>query len=99
MNPCGINADVKGTGLASVSLPTCSVANQDIDTGGRARCFASYIRIHALEATGGRTYSQMGQYLTARQGDQRQGPGRQGPEDRPAACRTAPATSGSRPPR
>jgi hypothetical protein len=41
------------------------VANQPIDNGNRAKCFASYMRIHALEATGGRTYAQMGQYLTA----------------------------------
>ena len=33
--------------------------------GASAKCFASYMRIHALEATGGRTFSQMGQYLTA----------------------------------
>ena len=65
MNPKAINAEAKAAGLKDVALPTCSVANQAIDSGGRARCFASYIRIHALEATGGRTYSQMGQFLTA----------------------------------
>ncbi len=65
MNPNAIKAEAKAAGLKGVELPTCSVAKQDINTGGRARCFASYIRIHALEATGGRTYSQMGQYLTA----------------------------------
>jgi hypothetical protein len=65
MNPTAIAADAKAAGLKGVALPTCSVANQPIDTGGKAKCFASYIRIHALEATGGRTYSQMGQYLTA----------------------------------
>ena len=65
MNPKAITADAKAAGLKGVELPTCSVANQAIDTGGEAKCFASYIRVHALEATGGRTYSQMGQYLTA----------------------------------
>jgi hypothetical protein len=65
MNPKAIATEAKAAGLKDVALPTCSVAKQDINTGGRARCFASYIRIHALEATGGRTYSQMGQYLTA----------------------------------
>jgi hypothetical protein len=65
MNPKAITAEAQAAGLKGVSLPTCSVADQAIDTGGRAKCFASYIRIHALEATGGRTYSQMGQYLTA----------------------------------
>jgi hypothetical protein len=65
MNPTAIAADAKAAGLKGVALPTCSVADQPIETGGKAKCFASYIRIHALEATGGRTYSQMGQYLTA----------------------------------
>jgi len=65
MTPNAVAAEAKEAGLKGVALPTCSVANQAIDTGGQARCFASYIRIHALEATGGRTYSQMGQYLTA----------------------------------
>jgi hypothetical protein len=66
MTPAGIAAAVKGTKVASVSLPTCSVANQPIDSGSRAKCFASYMRIHALEGTEGRTYSQMGQYVTAK---------------------------------
>ena len=65
MTPAGIAAAVKGTKVASVALPTCSVAGKSIDNGTDAKCFASYMRIHALEATGGRTYSQMGQYLTA----------------------------------
>ena len=65
MTPAGIAAAVKGTKVANIALPTCSVAGLPIDTGSRAKCFASYMRIHALEATDGRTYSQMGQYLTA----------------------------------
>jgi hypothetical protein len=46
------------------TLPICNVAGKLVSTGDRARCFASYMRIHALEATGGKTYSQMGRYLT-----------------------------------
>ena len=65
MTPAGIAAAVKGTKVADVALPTCSVAGLAVDTGSRAKCFASYMRIHALEATDGRTYSQMGQYLAA----------------------------------
>lgn len=64
MTPVGIAAAVKGTNVAIVKLPTCSVAGKKIDSGSRAKCFAEYMRIHALEATGGRTYSQMGQFLT-----------------------------------
>jgi hypothetical protein len=65
MTPAAIAAEAKTAGLKDVALPTCSVADQPINTGARAKCFASYIRVHALEATGGRTYSQMGQFLTA----------------------------------
>jgi uncharacterized membrane protein YidH (DUF202 family) len=45
-------------------LPTCDVAGKPIDSGSRAKCFASYMRIHTFEATGGKTYSQIGRYLT-----------------------------------
>jgi hypothetical protein len=63
MTPTAIAAAVKESGLKNVALPTCSVANKAIDTGGRARCFASYMRIHALEASGGQVYSQMPQFI------------------------------------
>jgi hypothetical protein len=65
MTPTGIAAAVKGTELATISLPTCSVAGKPVNNGASARCFADYMRIHTLEATGGRTYSEMGQFLTA----------------------------------
>jgi hypothetical protein len=64
MNPTAIAAATKEAGLKNVALPTCAVDGQAINTGARAKCFASYMRIHALEATGGRTFSQMGQFLT-----------------------------------
>ena len=38
---------------------------EPIDTGAEAKEFAKIIRTHALEATGGRTYAEMGRYLTA----------------------------------
>jgi hypothetical protein len=63
MTPDAIAKEAKDAGLpASVKLPTCDVADQAIDTGSEARCFASYMRIHALEATGGLTYAQMGRF-------------------------------------
>jgi hypothetical protein len=37
---------------------------EPIDTGAEAKEFAKIIRTHALEATGGRTYAQMGRFLT-----------------------------------
>ncbi len=65
MTPALIAAAVKESKLDGVTIPTCSVANKAVKDGASAKCFASYMRIHALEATGGRTFSQMGQYLTA----------------------------------
>ena len=63
MTPSAIKTEAQQAGLTNVSLPTCSVANQTVDTGSEAKCFASYMRIHTLEASGGQTYSQMGRFL------------------------------------
>jgi hypothetical protein len=66
MTPDAIAAEAKEAGLpASIKLPTCSVADQAIDTGAEAKCFAQYMRIHALESTGGLTYAQMGRFQSA----------------------------------
>jgi hypothetical protein len=65
MTPSGITAEAKAAGLKNVSIPSCSVANKAITSGTDARCFAQYMRIHALEATGGLTYAQMPRYATA----------------------------------
>jgi hypothetical protein len=63
MTPAAIAAEAKEAGLAAdISLPTVSVAGKPINNGDRARAFASYMRIHALEATGGLTYAQMGRW-------------------------------------
>ena len=64
MTPSLIKAEAKEAGLdvATLSLPTVSVAGKAIDNGTKARAFASYMRIHALEASGGLTYSQMGRF-------------------------------------
>jgi hypothetical protein len=40
-----------------------SVANKKVVTGAQAQDFAKGMRKHTLEATGGQTYSQMGQFL------------------------------------
>jgi hypothetical protein len=76
MNPADIEAAAKEAGLpltqaeadakglpAAISLPTCDVAGEPIDNGSEARCFAQYMRIHALEGTGGLTYAQMGRFV------------------------------------
>ena len=65
MSPSAIEAEAKEAGLTGVELPSCDVANEPIDTGTEAKCFAEYMRIHALEASGGLTYAEMGRYATA----------------------------------
>jgi hypothetical protein len=63
MTPALIAKEAKDAGLTNVAnLPTVAVAGMAIDTGPRARAFASYMRIHALEASGGFTYAQMGRF-------------------------------------
>src|SRR5580765_5426685 len=62
MTPTGIKAAAQKAGLQNISFPTCSVADKTVTNGETARCFAQYMQIHALEATGGFVYSQMGQY-------------------------------------
>lgn len=66
MTPDEIAKSAREAGLPdSIELPTCSVAGEEIDTGSEAKCFADYMRIHALESTGGLAYAQMGQYVSA----------------------------------
>ena len=65
MTPALIKVEAAKAGLRSISFPSCSVANKAITTGTAARCFAQYMRIHALEASGGLPYSQMPRFATA----------------------------------
>ena len=66
MNPAAIAAEAKKAGLpASIELPTIDIAGKPINTGCSRTCFASYMRIHALEASGGLTYAQMPRFATA----------------------------------
>jgi hypothetical protein len=48
-----------------VGTDDSTIPGQLVDTGSEAQAFAAIIRHHTLEATGGQTYSQMGQYLDA----------------------------------
>lgn len=65
MNPADIEVALREAGLTDVAVPTCDVAEQPIKSGEDARCFASYMRIHALESSGGATYAQMGRFVAA----------------------------------
>lgn len=62
MTPSGIKSEVDKAGLKDVGIPECSVAGKAITSGPRAGCFAQYMNIHALLATGGYVYAEMGQY-------------------------------------
>jgi len=48
--------------FTTVEAPSCSVAGKRVNNGSSALCFGRYMRIHALGASSGLTYSQMGQY-------------------------------------
>ena len=63
MTPALIAKEAKEAGLTGVSLPTVSVAGLAIDSGPRARAFASYMRIHTLETSDGFTYAEMGRFM------------------------------------
>jgi hypothetical protein len=65
MSPAAIQAGIDEAGLTGVTAPSCDVADQPIETGDDARCFSKYMRIHALESSGGLTYAQMGRFLAA----------------------------------
>ena len=67
MTPSAIKAEAQKAHIyASVKQwPTKSVAGLTINSGDRARTFAEYMQIHALEASGGLTYSQMPRYASA----------------------------------
>ena len=65
MKPAEIEKAVREAGLTNVDIPSCDVAEKEIKTGSDARCFAQYMRIHALESSGGATYAQMGRFVAA----------------------------------
>jgi hypothetical protein len=63
MTKAAIAAEARQAKLpASITLPSANIAGKPITDGTRARQFASYMRIHTLEATNGLTYAQMGRY-------------------------------------
>jgi len=65
MTPTAIKQEAAKAGLPvdQLSFPTTAVAGKKIDTGDEARAFAGYMRIHALEATSGLTYAEMGRFM------------------------------------
>jgi len=67
MSPALITKAVQEAGIAGVPglvIPSKDVTGKEIKTGADARVFAQYMRIHALEASGGLTYAEMGRFAT-----------------------------------
>jgi hypothetical protein len=60
-----LEAGAEAIEFTPVEAPDCSVAGTEIDNGNDARCFAEYLRIHALRSTSGLTYPQMGRFMAA----------------------------------
>ena len=46
-----------------VGTPDSSIPNQLVNNGSKAEAFAAVMRKHTLEATGGKTYSQMDRFM------------------------------------
>lgn len=60
-----VRDDLKREQIVGTPDMAASVADKQVLTGAQAKAFAQGMRKHALEATGGQTYAQMGRYLTA----------------------------------
>ena len=61
--PAHTHRSKAGLKSSQIEVPSLAVAGKTINNGDRARAFAGYMRIHALEATGGLTYAQMGRFM------------------------------------
>jgi hypothetical protein len=46
-----------------IGTPDSTIPGKLVDTGARAQAFGSVMRKHALEATNGRTYAEMGRFV------------------------------------
>ena len=62
MNPDDTRAAVEEAGI-DADIPDCTVADEEVDDGDSAKCFAEYMRIHALEDTDGKTYAEMPRFI------------------------------------
>lgn len=64
MTPEKIKEEATKAGISEDDLPDCEVAGEDVTNGTDAKCFASYMRVHALMATGGQTFAQMPRFAS-----------------------------------
>ena len=64
MTPSAIAEEANKRGVSGLTLPSCAVAGKSISSGADARCFAEYMRVDAMMATGGKTYAQMPRFAS-----------------------------------
>lgn len=67
MSPALIKEGIDEAGIAGVPglvIPSKDIVGKPIETGADARVFAQYMRIHALEGSGGLAYAEMGRFAT-----------------------------------
>jgi hypothetical protein len=67
MSPALITKGVEEAGIADLPglvIPSKDIVGKPIETGADARVFAQYLRIHALESSGGLAYAEMGRFAT-----------------------------------
>lgn len=62
LNVAGVKFNNAAPVGSDISAPGCTVANQFVNDGSKARCFAQYMWVHVMGATSGLTYSQMGRF-------------------------------------
>jgi hypothetical protein len=62
MNPDDTSAALDEAGIET-EVPSCDVAEEPVDNGKNAKCFGDYMRIHALEDTGGKVYAEMPRFI------------------------------------
>jgi hypothetical protein len=69
MSPTEIQKGIEEAGFPAsvrqeIVIPSLDLIDEPIDTGAEARAFAQYMRIHALEGSGGLAYAEMGRFAT-----------------------------------
>jgi hypothetical protein len=62
MNPDDTRTAIEEAGI-DADVPDCTVADDEVKDGDSAKCFAEYMRIHALEDTDGKTYAEMPRFI------------------------------------
>jgi hypothetical protein len=67
MTPSAIEEEARKAGLkvSKLPIPSCSIAEDAIDSGSRAHCYEQYLTVQTLIAAGGRYYEQIPRFATS----------------------------------